>query len=110
MRLKDIEGLNQADCAEQMEISRQTFQLIIDEARRKVTTALISGMAINIMGGNYTYNICKYKCESCGHEFTSAYEEEINSCPACREEQVVCNETDKFCEKVCRKRYCRNGE
>lgn len=35
MRLKDIEDLNQEQCAEKMEISRQTFQNIIDRARKK---------------------------------------------------------------------------
>lgn len=106
MRLKDIEGLNQAECAELMQVSRQTFQLIIEEARRKVALALTSGMAINITGGTYTYNICKYRCENCGHEFISAYEEESTKCPACGEDRLFCMEVDHFCKKACRKRCC----
>ena len=35
MRLKDIEDLNQEECAEKMQVSRQTFQNIIDSARKK---------------------------------------------------------------------------
>ncbi|MBN4050838.1 MAG: hypothetical protein COA82_08125 [Alkaliphilus sp.] len=110
MRLKDIEGLSQAECATLMAVSRQTFQLIIDEARRKVAIALTSGMAINITGGNYTYNICKYKCESCAHEFISAYEAENNQCPVCKEENLTCQEIDRFCKKACRKKWCRKNE
>ncbi len=33
IRLKDLEGLEQEDCAEKMEVSRQTFQRIINTAR-----------------------------------------------------------------------------
>jgi len=110
MRLKDIEGLNQAECAALMEVSRQTFQLIIDEARRKVALALTSGMAINITGGNYTYNICKYQCEACGHEFVSAYESESNKCPVCDNENLICKEIDRFCKKDCKKRCCKKFE
>jgi predicted DNA-binding protein (UPF0251 family) len=36
MRLKDGENLSQEECAEKMQVSRQTFQLIIDEARKKI--------------------------------------------------------------------------
>lgn len=36
MRLKDIEDLNQEECAKRMQVSRQTFQNIIDSARKKL--------------------------------------------------------------------------
>ena len=35
IRLKDIEGLTQEECAKKMEISRQTFQNIIESGRKK---------------------------------------------------------------------------
>ena len=105
MRLKDIEDLNQIECAERMEISRQTFQLIIDSARKKVALALTTGKAINITGGNYTYNICKYRCRTCGHEFSSSYEEE-ERCPKCNDVSLECKKSEDFCEKTCQKRCC----
>ena len=52
MRLKDIEGLSQEECAQQMEISRQTFQNILDLAREKIAKALVEGKAIRIGGGD----------------------------------------------------------
>lgn len=110
MRLKDIEGLNQAECAVKMEISRQTFQLIIDEARKKVAVALTTGMAINITGGNYTYNICKYTCLDCEHEFISAYEVENFHCPACKSKNMKCKEIDKYGMRSCRKKCCKRYE
>lgn len=110
MRLKDIEKLSQEECAEKMHVSRQTFQLVIDKARTKVAKALTEGKAINIQGGNYTLNICKYQCESCGHEFNEAYEKEILVCPVCGAEEVGCIDKGRFCIKGCRKSCCEKQE
>lgn len=107
MRLKDIEGLNQEECANRMKVSRQTFQLIIDSARKKVAMALTEGKAINIEGGNYTLNICKYKCTNCGIIFSQVYENKIDNCPECNSEDIVGIEKSKFCNKVCRRKsFC----
>ncbi|HHT63182.1 MAG TPA: DUF134 domain-containing protein [Clostridia bacterium] len=103
MRLKDGENLSQEECAERMQISRQTFQLIIDEARKKVVDALTKGKAINIQGGNYTLNICKFRCRVCGQEFNEKYETELNNCPKCRGERIECLNKDTFCQKRCRR-------
>ena len=62
MRLKDVEELNQEECAEKMHVSRQTFQNIIDSARKKITTAIIEGKAINISGGDYRLSECQRVC------------------------------------------------
>ena len=106
MRLKDIENLSQEECAERMHISRQTFQLIIDEARKKVVEALTTGKAIDIQGGNYTYNICKYQCEECGKEFDEALEQEKRICPSCGSAHILCTIKEKCCMKPCRKGWC----
>ncbi|MDD3851533.1 MAG: DUF134 domain-containing protein [Firmicutes bacterium] len=103
MRLKDIEGLNQEQCAERMNISRQTFQLIIDRARGKTARALVEGKAIRIRGGKYTVNICRYSCTDCGNQFDEPFEKEKVSCPRCTSEQVRCTEINGFCKKQCRR-------
>lgn len=66
MRLKDIENLHQNECAEIMDVSRQTFQLIIDSARKKVANALIEGNPIKIEGGHYTLSKYAQRCPKCG--------------------------------------------
>lgn len=104
MRLKDGENLSQEECAEKMQISRQTFQLIIDEARKKIVDALTKGKAIRIQGGNYTLNVCKYRCRVCGKEFNVKYEKELNACPKCLGERVECLEEGAFCQKKCRRK------
>ncbi|MHB8130417.1 MAG: DUF134 domain-containing protein [Mobilitalea sp.] len=102
MRLKDIEGLNQEECAEKMQISRQTFQNVIDEARKKVAIALSDGKAINISGGNYTSSHCKFKCHDCGNTYDINFEQDKKLCPDCGSEQVMCGKKAEFCKSWCK--------
>ena len=51
MRLADVDGLYYEEAADRMGVSRRTFGRIIDSARKKVTQALIQGMALRIEGG-----------------------------------------------------------
>ena len=103
MRLKDIEELNQEECAERMRVSRQTFQNIIDSARKKIATAIIEGKAINISGGNYTKNVCQFKCVTCGKIYEIKYEEDRSICPVCGSKHVMCSKKSSFCKKMCKK-------
>lgn len=53
LRLKDIEGLSQHDCAQRMNLAQSTFQRILASARNKVTRALVHGCVLRIDGGRY---------------------------------------------------------
>jgi predicted DNA-binding protein (UPF0251 family) len=53
LRLKELEGLEQVQGAQKMNISRQTFQRVLASARHKVADALLNGKAIRIEGGNF---------------------------------------------------------
>ena len=53
LRLRDHERLSQIDCAQQMNVSRPTFQRILASARRKIADTLLAGKALRIEGGNY---------------------------------------------------------
>ena len=53
LRLADLEGLTQAEAAEQMGVSRSTFQRIVSRARGQVALALIDGCALQIEGGTF---------------------------------------------------------
>lgn len=99
MRLKDIEDLHQEECAERMMVSRQTFQNIIDEARKKVVTALVEGKAISVGGGHYTKNICKFRCLSCGDKKEIKFEERSKTCKCCGSRDLVCNRME--CKDEC---------
>lgn len=49
MRLKNVEGLDQTECAKKMATSQSTFQRIIASAYNKTSDALINGKAIRII-------------------------------------------------------------
>ena len=53
IRLKDLEDLDQEQCAERMNISRPTFQRVLESARKKIADVLLNGKAIRIEGGNF---------------------------------------------------------
>lgn len=116
IRLKDLEGMEQEDCADKMEVSRQTFQRILNVAREKIADSLINGKAIRIEGGNFTRNICPIKCLDCEKQWNESFENfekvlngEFN-CPACNSKKIVCyrNEKKKFCRCNCM-RHRREG-
>jgi predicted DNA-binding protein (UPF0251 family) len=101
MRLKDVEGLNQSECAQRMGISRQTFQNIVDSARRKTALALSTGAAIRIAGGHYTARICRLRCQKCGATYAVEKEENKRCCPECGSQQVACVKKSPPCQKWC---------
>ncbi|MEM4625592.1 MAG: DUF134 domain-containing protein [Candidatus Pacearchaeota archaeon] len=53
IRLKDLEGLEQEECAKRMNISQPTFHRLVLSARRKISDAIVNGKAIKICGGTY---------------------------------------------------------
>ncbi len=53
IRLKDLKGMDQSDCAIKMDISQPTFHRLILSAREKIADAIVNGKAIKIEGGNY---------------------------------------------------------
>lgn len=64
IRLIDLEGFTQAECADQMHVSRTTVQGMYAEARRKIAESLINEQALCIEGGDY--QICDGKGHGCG--------------------------------------------
>ncbi|MBM3149790.1 MAG: DUF134 domain-containing protein [Chloroflexi bacterium] len=86
IRLKDLEDLEQEECAQRMSISRPTFQRVLDSARKKVADALLNGKAIRIFGGDYEMTDLRWRCEV-GHEWDVASEalsqEATILCPTC---------------------------
>lgn len=88
VRLKDLEGLEQEDCAQRMKISRPTFQRILSSARMKLSDAIINGKAIRIEGGNYCLSANWQQCEECGYGFGSSpgrhgHGHDVQQCPRC---------------------------
>ncbi|DAC72030.1 MAG TPA: hypothetical protein DSN98_07245 [Thermoplasmata archaeon] len=53
IRLKDVDGLEQEQCAQHMNISQPTFHRLYLEARRKIADVIVNGKALKIEGGTY---------------------------------------------------------
>ncbi len=117
IRLRDLEGLEQSECAEKMEISRPTFQRILISAREKVADSLVNSKVIRVEGGNFTRQICPVTCNNCGKEWEESYEnlmsgkDDVYMCPTCGSKNIVCTRDrgGRFCRGNCR-RHGRRGK
>ena len=94
LRLKDVEGLTQAEAAEKMNVSRPTFQRVLTSARQKVAEALTCGKALRFSGGDYKL-MRPGHCWRCGEKLTPtgrhrrgrpANNETNRLCPDCEDE------------------------
>lgn len=68
IRLIDLLGRTQEECARQMGVARTTIQMIYDGARRKLARSLVEGRQLCIRGGEYLLcplagNCCRKNCE-----------------------------------------------
>ena len=92
IRLKDLEGLEQEQCAEKMKVSRPTFQRVLVSARQKIADALLNGKAIRIEGGKFEMVTRHFRCIE-GHEWEVPFESLIHSppqlCPECNTERFT---------------------
>ena len=93
IRLKDLEGWEQEQCAESMKISRTTFHRVLGSARRNVADALLNGKAIRIEGGNYGTAAQRYRCRSDAQEWQVPFETMVENPP---EVCPICNSPDIY--------------
>jgi predicted DNA-binding protein (UPF0251 family) len=105
IRLKDLEGLEQEECARKMKISRTTFSRILDSARQNIADALLNGKAIRIEGGNFEMSSRRFRCMS-GHEWDVPFESLVTGqpefCPKCETPSIM----PLFTPGMCRRGRC----
>ena len=87
IRIIDLLGLTQEECAEQMGVARTTVQAVYNSARRKLADVLVNGKELCIRGGDYVLcgesaGCCGKNCgrRQCGRRCCREGGEEI-SCP-----------------------------
>lgn len=66
IRLIDLEGLTQEECASQMNVARTTVQMIYNDARKKLAESLVHGKVLRIEGGEY--QLCDRYVKPCGKD------------------------------------------
>lgn len=89
LRLADLEGLYHSTAAKNMNVSRQTFDRIVDKARKKVAQALIGGQGIEIKGGEVKMTGRKFLCYDCQHKWEVPYGTgKVNGCPSCKSTHI----------------------
>jgi len=116
IRLKELEGLEQEQGAERMNISRSTFQRVLASGRQKMADALLNGRAIRIDGGNFKMARHQFRCLN-GHEWNVPFEEMAGGppelCPTCNStsitpvKQIAYGCGRRGSGKSCRGRYGR---
>ena len=55
IRLADYQSRSHSDAAELMDVSRQTFERVLKNARKTVSDAIVNGKIIKIWGGVYDF-------------------------------------------------------
>ena len=64
IRLIDLEGLTQEECAARMNVARTTVQAVYASARAKVAECLVNEKELVIAGGEYV--LCDGRAAGCG--------------------------------------------
>ncbi len=93
IRLKDVEGLEQEECAQMMKVSRPTFQRVLLNARKKLADALLNGKTIKVEGGNFVLATQQFRCNNDGHEWQIPFERVVSDpppqfCPVCHSPDI----------------------
>ena len=73
-----------------MEVSRQTFQNILEGARKKVAEALVKGLPLQIKGGDFAFQSCQFQCSLCKATYKINFIRDKSNCPLCKSDQIVC--------------------
>jgi predicted DNA-binding protein (UPF0251 family) len=83
LRLSDYLEMEQDSAADSMNVSRGTYQRILNSARKKTADALVHGKTIRINGGNYELLTGKACCKRSSKDCTQKCCEKCQVCDDC---------------------------
>ena len=86
LRLADYQKLYQDQAATKMGVSRATFGRIVEQARLKISDALVNGKALRINGGeSVMVQTREFVCSECKHTWQLPYGTgRPEQCPECK--------------------------
>lgn len=76
IRLIDVEGMTQEECAKCMDVARTTVQAIYGSARRKMAECLVFGKELRIQGGEYV--LCDGEMKNCEKSCHRRYRQNLS--------------------------------
>ena len=97
LRLIDVEGMTQEECARSMNVARSTVQAIYSTARKKLSTALIEDKNILVAGGDFV--LCDGDAEKCPRKNCCIKKLKEQLDEAGEKDHYACeNQCDETCE------------
>lgn len=101
LELKNISKFNDKKCASIMDIDIKEYNNILNNAREKITKALIYKYEISIIDISINEQIkcntlCKFRCAVCGQIYKIDYTREYIKCPLCLSSKIMTNKEAGF--------------
>ena len=101
LELKNINNFNDKKCASIINVDIKEYNNILNNAREKITKALIDGDEISITDISVNEEIkcntlCKFRCAVCGQIYEIDYTKEDIKCPLCLSNKIMTNEEAGF--------------
>lgn len=88
IKLADYDGMKHEEASELMGVSRATFARIYEEARKKISKALVEAKEIRAVFGNVIIDKNWFVCKECKTRFTIPSKIKKQQCPLCSSEKV----------------------
>ena len=102
IRLTDLECLNDKKVAKKMDLTLDELKKLLNNARKKISRALVDGIAIKIIDKEEVKEeittLCKFRCAICGEIYTVNYLNSEIVCPLCNSNKIMTNEDAGFCK------------
>ena len=89
IRLADHQGLDHAESAALMGISRSTFSRLVEKARHTVAQLLVEGRCLEISGGEVHFEGNMIRCRDCGYTSPVDFVVEPKECPSCGSTDLI---------------------
>ena len=101
LELKELNKFNDKKCANIMNIDTKEYNNILNNAREKITKALVYKYEIRIIDISSNdepkcNTLCKFRCAVCGQIYEIDYTKEDIKCPLCLSSKIMNNEEAGF--------------